>query len=90
MRKNKVEFRRDRSFRWVDLDDFYIGKYPVTQLQWVAVMGSNPIRFKGDEWPVECVSWADAQEFIGRLNDLMGRIFRLQTEAEWEYVARGG
>ena len=74
----------------VTLSDFYIGKYEVTQVQWVAVMGNNPSRFKGDNLPVENVSWDDVQEFIGRLNDKTGENYRLPTEAEWEYAARGG
>ena len=70
---------------------FHIGKYEVTQGQWVALMGSNPSCFKsGDNYPVEQVSWTDAQEFISRLNAATGKNFRLPTEAEWEYAARGG
>lgn len=71
-------------------NDYYLGKYEVTQAQWQAVMGSNPSRFKGADLPVECVSWNDCQEFIRKLNSLTGRRFRLPTEAEWEYAARGG
>lgn len=74
----------------VTLDDFYIGKYEVTQAQWRAVMGSNPSRFKGDSLPVEMVSWNEVQEFIKRLNAKTGKTYRLPTEAEWEYAARGG
>ena len=74
----------------VTLHDFYIGKYPVTQAQWVAVMGNNPSHFKGDDLPVENVSWNDTQEFIQKLNDLTGKAYRLPTEAEWEFAARGG
>ena len=70
--------------------DYYMGKYEVTQALWKAVMDSNPSYFKGDNLPVEQVSWNDCQEFIGKLNDLTGRKFRLPTEAEWEYAARGG
>ncbi|NTW63807.1 MAG: formylglycine-generating enzyme family protein, partial [Chlorobiaceae bacterium] len=70
---------------------FYLGKYEVTQEQWVAVMGSNPSFFKGDTNPVEQVSWEDAQEFIRRLNQKEGtNAYRLPTEAEWEYAARAG
>ena len=71
-------------------NDYYIGKYEVTQALWQAVMGSNPSNFKGDNLPVERVSWNDCQEFISKLNNLTGRKFRLPTEAEWEYAARGG
>ena len=71
-------------------NDYYMGKYEVTQALWRAVMGSNPSYFKGDNLPVEMVSWNDCQEFISKLNSLTGRKFRLPTEAEWEYAARGG
>lgn len=75
----------------VTVGDFYMGKYEVTQAQWKAVMGSNPSRFSGcDQCPVENVSWNDAQEFIRKLNELTGKTYRLPTEAEWEYAARGG
>ena len=71
-------------------NDYYMGKYEVTQALWEAVMGSNPSQFKGDNLPVEKVSWSDCQEFISKLNSMTGRKFRLPTEAEWEYAARGG
>ena len=74
----------------VTLSSYYIGKYEVTQRLWQAVMGSNPSKFKGDNRPVECVSWDDCQAFIRKLNQLTGKHFRLPTEAEWEYAARGG
>ena len=75
----------------VTLSDYYIGETEVTQELWVAVMGSNPSEFKGDNRrPVESVSWYDCQEFIKKLNQLTGKEFRLPTEAEWEYAARGG
>ena len=74
----------------VTLSSYYIGKYEVTQEEWQAVMGSNPSNFKGSHRPVEEVSWEDCQEFIRRLNQKTGRNFRLPTEAEWEYAARGG
>ena len=64
--------------------------YEVTQELWEAVMGSNPSWFKGAQNPVERVSWNDCQNFIKKLNSLTGRTFRLPTEAEWEYAARGG
>ena len=70
--------------------DYYMGKYEVTQALWKTVMGSNPSKFKGDNLPVENVSWNDSQEFISKLNSMTGRKFRLPTEAEWEYAARGG
>ena len=74
----------------VTLSSYYICKYEVTQALWRAVMGSNPSNFKGDNLPVECVSWDDCQTFINRLNSYTGRNFRLPTEAEWEFAARGG
>ena len=74
----------------VTLSDYYIGQTEVTQALWKAVMGSNPSFFKGDNLPVECVSWNDCQVFIQNLNQLTGKQFRLPTEAEWEYAARGG
>ena len=70
--------------------DYYIGETQVTQELWKAVMGSNPSLFKGNNRPVEEVSWYDCQTFITKLNSLTGQKFRLPTEAEWEYVARGG
>jgi formylglycine-generating enzyme required for sulfatase activity len=77
----------------VELDDFYLGKYPVTQRQWKQVMGTNPSRFqKGDLYPVEQVSWSDVQAFIRKLTALNAEnfVFRLPSEAEWEYAARSG
>lgn len=74
----------------VTLSSYYICKYEVTQALWRAVMGSNPSKFKGDNLPVEQVSWNDCQTFINRLNNYTGRNFRLPTEAEWEFAARGG
>ena len=75
----------------VTLSDYYIGETEVTQELWEAVMGSNPSYFEGDnQRPVENVSWNDCQKFIKELNRLTGKNFRLPTEAEWEYAARGG
>ena len=74
----------------VTLDGYYIGKYEVTQELWKAVMGSNPSNFKGDNLPVENVSWNDVQEFLRKLNAMTGKRYRLPTEAEWEFAARGG
>ncbi len=86
-----------RPVHQVRVSDFYIGKYPVTQALWKAVMdGKNPSRFEDDERPVENVSWGDAQAFVKALNQitkgsrLEGLHYRLPTEAEWEYAARGG
>ena len=75
----------------VTLSDYYIGQTEVTQELWQAVMGSNPSYFTGNnQRPVGNVSWNDCQEFIRKLNSLTGKNFRLPTEAEWEYAARGG
>ena len=75
----------------VTLSDYYIGETEVTQELWESVMGSNPSGFSGyPQRPVEQVSWNDCQEFITKLNELTGKNFRLPTEAEWEYAARGG
>ena len=74
----------------VTLSSFSIGKYEVTQEEWEAVMGNNPSKFKGSKLPVEQVSWDDCQTFIRKLNQMTGKHFRLPTEAEWEYAARGG
>ena len=73
----------------VTLSDYYIAQTEVTQALWHAVMGTNPSNWKGSILPVE-VSWNDSQQFITKLNQLTGRRFRLPTEAEWEYAARGG
>lgn len=70
---------------------FYVGKYEVTQKQWRDVMGTNPSTFQGDRRPVENVSWSDAQDFIRKLNAKERTAkYRLPTEAEWEFAARGG
>jgi formylglycine-generating enzyme required for sulfatase activity len=75
----------------VSLNSFYIGKYEVTQAQWREVMGNNPSYFSECyECPVEQVSWHDVQDFIRKLNQITGKKFRLPTEAEWEFAARGG
>lgn len=70
--------------------DYYLSKNEVTQRLWKTVMGNNPSNFKGDDLPIEHVSWNDCQDFISKLNSMTGQQFRLPTEAEWEYAARGG
>ena len=82
--------KNEKPVHQVTLSSFSIGKYEVTQEEWEAVMGSNPSDFKGKKKPVENVSWEDCQEFIRKLNSITGKNFRLPTEAEWEFAARGG
>ena len=77
----------------VTLSSFSIGNYEVTQEEWKAIMGTNTRSErsgKGEKLPVECVSWYKCQEFIRKLNAMTGERFRLPTEAEWEFAARGG
>ena len=72
-------------------EPFYMSKYEVTQKQWREVMGSNPSYNKGDDLPVEYISWNEVQEFITKLNEREGSVkYRLPSEAEWEYAARAG
>ncbi len=85
---------REKPAHLVRLDSFQMGQYPVTQELWEAVMGTNPSYFKGPYRPVERVSWKDTQKFLYKLNEQLGlfgdKKYRLPTEAEWEYAARGG
>ena len=74
----------------VTLSPFLIGKYEVSQTLWLAVMGENPSVNTGINLPVDNVTWNECQTFITKLNELTGKNFRLLTEAEWEYAARGG
>ncbi len=82
----------ERPVHGVALDGFWLGKMPVTQRQWISVMGSNPSKYQSQhgECPVEKVSWYDTLKFINKLVSLGGARCRLPTEAEWEYAARGG
>ena len=83
-------FDSEKPVHSVSLSSYYIGQTEVTQALWQAVMGSNPSNHQGGNFPVESVSWNEVQTFITALNALTGKTFRLPTEAEWEYAARGG
>mgnify|MGYP004525129719 CR=1 FL=1 len=80
----------DKPAHQVTVSSFYICRYEVTQQLWKAFMGTNPSWTKADNMPVEWVSWVTAQKFIQKLNAYSGKRFRLPTEAEWEFAARGG
>ncbi len=90
--QGKEAFAGEKPKHSVTLSGFYIGRFEVTRREWEAVMGTNPNAgvFEGDNRPVQNISWDDCQVFIEKLNKLTGRTFRLPTEAEWEYAARGG
>jgi formylglycine-generating enzyme required for sulfatase activity len=88
--EQKNAYGDEKPVRAVTLSNYYIAESEVTQALWQAVMGTNPSNFKGDNRPVERVSWDDCQAFLQKLNALTGRQFRLPSEAEWEYAARGG
>jgi len=70
--------------------NFAVGRYEVTQAEWYSVMGSNPSRFQGARTPIEQVSWDDAKRFVAKLSEKTGKVYRLLSESEWEYVARAG
>jgi formylglycine-generating enzyme required for sulfatase activity len=90
-RMGSIKYDDEKPIHEVILSGFFIGKYVVTQAQWTKIMGNNPsYNAQGGNYPVECVSWDDAQDFCARLNMLTGKSYRLPTEAEWEYAARGG
>ncbi len=74
----------------VTLNAFWMSRSPVTQAQWVSVMGENPSHFKGNDLPVESVSWYDAMDFCRRLSEQTGDIYTLPSEAQWEYACRAG
>ena len=88
---DKTGVASEAPMRQVKVAPFYLGKYEVTQAEWVAVMGSNPSQYKDPRKPVDQVTWIEVQEFIQRLNQKEQTTkYRLPTEAEWEYAARAG
>lgn len=89
-KQEKEAFSDEKPAHKVILSSFSIGKYEVTQEEWEAIMGQNPSVFKRPKQPIKGVSWDDCRKFLIRLNGLTGLHFRLPTEAEWEYAARGG
>jgi formylglycine-generating enzyme required for sulfatase activity len=89
----ETEAQRDDSKsepHYVDVPEFWMGKYVVTQQQWQEIMGSNPSYFKGKNRPVERVTWNKATKFCQKLSEKTGRDYRLPSEAEWEYACRAG
>ena len=86
----EADRQNDEHQHQVSVSSFYMSRYQVTQAQWRAVMNTDPSYFKGDSLPVEQVSWEDIQVFLQKLNKKTKQKFRLPTEAEWEYAARGG
>ncbi|MCB0610294.1 MAG: formylglycine-generating enzyme family protein [Lewinella sp.] len=91
--ENEEAYNNEKPVHKVKVDAFYMGRFPVTQVLWVTVMEDNPSNFRAEPpgmRPVEQISWHDAQAFIKKLNKLTGKNYRLPTEAEWEYAARGG
>jgi formylglycine-generating enzyme required for sulfatase activity len=74
----------------VNVPSFFIGKYPLTQAQYQAIMGNNPAYFKGNNRPVEMVDWNDAVAFCQKLSQKTGKNYKLPSEAQWEYACRAG
>lgn len=87
---DKSSYEIESPIHNVTVDNFYISKFEVTQEQWESAMGYNPSKNIGNRLPVETVTWEEVQEFISTLNANTGLCYRLPTEAEWEYAAKGG
>ena len=81
---------KEKPARTIQMKSFSLGKYEVTQAEWVALMGENPSESEGPNLPVDHVSWEMAQSFVEKLSKLTGKKYRLPSEAEWEYAARAG
>jgi sulfatase modifying factor 1 len=90
MGDDQSEFEREKPEHLVTVNSFYLGKYQVPQALWEDIMGNNPSGLKGEDRPVERVSWEDAKFVIQKLNDVTQKSFKLPSEAEWEFAARGG
>ncbi|MBK7476684.1 MAG: formylglycine-generating enzyme family protein [Haliscomenobacter sp.] len=90
MGDDDAPYKDEKPAHLVQIPDFYLGKFPVTQALWQAVMGDNPSSFQGPNRPVVQVSWIDVQTFLKKLNTRTGKTYRLPSEAEWQYAARGG
>lgn len=88
--KPSGSFSYEHPIHEVNVKSFSIGRTEVTQALWKAIMGNNPSTVQGDNLPVNNISWEDCQAFITKLNEITGKSFRLPTEAEWEYAAKGG
>ena len=84
------DYDDEKPIHQVTLEPFLVGKYPVTQAQWEAIMGGNPSKFKGANRPVETVTWDDAMQCCAKLSQLTGQQYRLLSEAQWEYACRAG
>jgi len=84
------DYDDEKPIHQVTLEPFLVGKYPVTQAQWEAIMDSNPSKFKGANRPVETVTWDDAMQCCAKLSQLTGQQYRLLSEAQWEYACRAG
>ncbi len=81
---------KEKPARTLQMKSFSLGKYEVTQAEWVAIMGNNPSENEGKNLPVDHVSWEMAQSFVEKLSQVTGKKYRLPSEAEWEYAARAG